>query len=85
MAALIFHPVFESHVVMRPYVCVQVEKFLTANTQELSKDKWLCPLSGKKFKVRSAPCVCLCRLWFGGCHSNMFSVSRLLSLCENTS
>ncbi|KAG7497185.1 serrate RNA effector molecule-like [Solea senegalensis] len=29
----------------------EVEKFLTANTQELSKDKWLCPLSGKKFKA----------------------------------
>uniref|UniRef100_A0A3B4T9B9 Serrate, RNA effector molecule n=1 Tax=Seriola dumerili TaxID=41447 RepID=A0A3B4T9B9_SERDU len=28
----------------------EVEKFLSANTQELSKDKWLCPLSGKKFK-----------------------------------
>ncbi|MEQ2183383.1 hypothetical protein GOODEAATRI_032029, partial [Goodea atripinnis] len=28
-----------------------VEKFLSANTQELSKDKWLCPLSGKKFKA----------------------------------
>ena len=40
-------------------VCVQVEKFLSANTQELSKDKWLCPLSGKKFKVGSAVCVCV--------------------------
>lgn len=30
----------------------EVEKFVTANTQELGKDKWLCPLSGKKFKVR---------------------------------
>lgn len=29
----------------------EVEKFLTTNTQELSKDKWLCPLSGKKFKA----------------------------------
>lgn len=29
----------------------EVEKFLLANTQELSKDKWLCPLSGKKFKA----------------------------------
>uniref|UniRef100_A0A3B5B4S5 Serrate RNA effector molecule homolog n=1 Tax=Stegastes partitus TaxID=144197 RepID=A0A3B5B4S5_9TELE len=29
----------------------EVEKFLSANTQELSKDKWLCPLSGKKFKA----------------------------------
>ncbi|KAK5848046.1 hypothetical protein PBY51_005700 [Eleginops maclovinus] len=29
----------------------EVEKFLVANTQELSKDKWLCPLSGKKFKA----------------------------------
>jgi len=28
----------------------EVEKFITANTQELGKDKWLCPLSGKKFK-----------------------------------
>ncbi|XP_031784780.1 serrate RNA effector molecule homolog isoform X3 [Nasonia vitripennis] len=28
----------------------EVEKFVQANTQELSKDKWLCPLSGKKFK-----------------------------------
>jgi len=27
-----------------------VEKFIKANTQELAKDKWLCPLSGKKFK-----------------------------------
>ena len=27
-----------------------MEKFITANTQELAKDKWLCPLSGKKFK-----------------------------------
>jgi hypothetical protein len=25
-------------------------KFVAANTQELAKDKWLCPLSGKKFK-----------------------------------
>ncbi|XP_035772134.1 serrate RNA effector molecule homolog, partial [Neolamprologus brichardi] len=30
---------------------LEVEKFLSANTQELSKDKWLCPLSGKKFKA----------------------------------
>ncbi|KAM7376790.1 hypothetical protein PAMA_013529 [Pampus argenteus] len=29
----------------------EVDKFLSANTQELSKDKWLCPLSGKKFKA----------------------------------
>lgn len=28
----------------------EVEKFVLANSQELSKDKWLCPLSGKKFK-----------------------------------
>ncbi|KAK3699552.1 hypothetical protein QZH41_003926 [Actinostola sp. cb2023] len=27
-----------------------VEKFVEANTQELAKDKWLCPLSGKKFR-----------------------------------
>lgn len=29
---------------------VEVQKFIQANTQELEKDKWLCPLSGKKFK-----------------------------------
>lgn len=28
----------------------EVEKFINTNTQELAKDKWLCPLSGKKFK-----------------------------------
>lgn len=28
----------------------EMEKFVQANTQELAKDKWLCPLSGKKFK-----------------------------------
>lgn len=30
---------------------LEVEKFLAANTQELGRDKWLCPLSGKKFKA----------------------------------
>ena len=29
---------------------VEMEKFIQANTQELAKDKWLCPLLGKKFK-----------------------------------
>ncbi|KAL7982942.1 hypothetical protein Chor_013548 [Crotalus horridus] len=28
----------------------EVENFVTANTLELGKDKWQCPLSGKKFK-----------------------------------
>jgi len=28
----------------------EVEKFVANNTQEQGKDKWLCPLSGKKFK-----------------------------------
>lgn len=28
----------------------EVDKFILANSQELAKDKWLCPLSGKKFK-----------------------------------
>ncbi|RWS06313.1 serrate RNA effector molecule-like isoform X1 [Dinothrombium tinctorium] len=28
----------------------EVEKFINDNTQELAKDKWLCPLSGKKFR-----------------------------------
>lgn len=31
-------------------VDAEVEKFISANSQELAKDKWLCPLSGKKFK-----------------------------------
>ena len=31
-------------------IFLKVEKFVQANTQELGKDKWLCPLSGKKFK-----------------------------------
>lgn len=29
---------------------VEVDKFIAANTQELGPQKWLCPLSGKKFK-----------------------------------
>lgn len=29
----------------------EVENFVTSNTLELGKDKWQCPLSGKKFKV----------------------------------
>ena len=28
----------------------EIDKFVEANTQELAKDKWLCPLSGKKFR-----------------------------------
>ena len=28
----------------------EVEKFIKTNTQELAQDRWLCPLSGKKFK-----------------------------------
>lgn len=28
----------------------EVEAFITSNCVELAKDKWLCPLSGKKFK-----------------------------------
>merc|ERR1712126_194248 len=28
----------------------EVEKFLVANCQEVAQDRWLCPLSGKKFK-----------------------------------
>ncbi|CAF1278701.1 unnamed protein product [Rotaria magnacalcarata] len=28
----------------------EIEKFMDANCQEVSKDKWSCPLSGKKFK-----------------------------------
>ena len=29
----------------------EIEKFIKANTQELAPDRWLCPLSGKRFKV----------------------------------
>ncbi|CAF4304948.1 unnamed protein product, partial [Didymodactylos carnosus] len=28
----------------------EVDKFINANCQEVAKDKWLCPISGKKFK-----------------------------------
>lgn len=28
----------------------ELEKFINANCQEVGKDKWSCPLSGKKFK-----------------------------------
>ncbi|CAF3617744.1 unnamed protein product [Rotaria sordida] len=28
----------------------EIEKFITANCQEIGKEKWSCPLSGKKFK-----------------------------------
>lgn len=37
----------------------EVEKFVSANTQELGKDKWLCPLSGKKFKVQLSRVSCI--------------------------
>ena len=30
----------------------EVENFINANTQELAKEKWLCPLSGKKFRAK---------------------------------
>ncbi len=30
--------------------CTEVERFLEVNTQKLSENKYLCPLSGKKFK-----------------------------------
>jgi len=29
----------------------ELEKFIQANTQELGQEKWLCPLSNKKFKA----------------------------------
>ncbi|XP_065652189.1 serrate RNA effector molecule homolog [Hydra vulgaris] len=29
---------------------IEVENFIKANTQEITPDKWLCPLSGKKFR-----------------------------------
>jgi len=72
----------------------EVEKFVTANTQELGKDKWLCPLSGKKFKV--GPHVCskvvvvvmqatsVSLRSHGNNINNMLS-SRAPSLCASTS
>ena len=37
---------------------------MSANTQELGKDKWLCLLSGKKFMV--SVCVCIDVGYIGG-------------------
>lgn len=34
-------------------VDMEIDKFVQANTRELAKDKWLCPLSGKKFKGKT--------------------------------
>jgi hypothetical protein len=31
-------------------VDTEIKKFIATNTQQIDKDKWLCPLSGKKFK-----------------------------------
>lgn len=44
----------------------EVEKFVTSNTQELGKDKWLCPLSGKKFKVWDVRDLCARPVGGGG-------------------
>jgi len=30
--------------------CSEIEKFISDNTKEISKEKYLCPLSGKKFR-----------------------------------
>lgn len=35
---------------MSNYIFRAVEDFINQNCVELQKDKWLCPLSGKKFK-----------------------------------
>lgn len=43
----------------------EVEKFVSANTQELGKDKWLCPLSGKKFKVSA------CKTTYSGLYNTL--------------
>ena len=34
------------------YICyyTELEKFIDANTQKLGENKYLCPLSGKKFR-----------------------------------
>ena len=32
-------------------VCTEIERFIDVNTQQLSESKYLCPLSGKKFKA----------------------------------
>ena len=31
-------------------VCTEMERFIEENTQKLAENKYLCPLSGKKFK-----------------------------------
>ena len=42
----------------------EVEKFVSANTQELGKDKWLCPLSGKNWSSFSFSISSLSVLFF---------------------
>ena len=32
------------------FICSEIEKFISDNTKEISKEKFLCPLSGKKFR-----------------------------------
>lgn len=40
-----------AHVLYCPWlVCTEVERFVEKNTQKLAENKYLCPLSGKKFK-----------------------------------
>lgn len=43
---------------------MEIDKFVQANTRELAKDKWLCPLSGKKFKGKT-------------CHLKLLKSSKL--------
>lgn len=63
----------------------EVEKFLSANTQELGKDKWLCPLSGKKFKVDMSGGLVLIACPVTVYLEFLLLGSRVLSLCVNTS
>lgn len=60
----------------------EVEKFVSANTQELGKDKWLCPLSGKKFKVQLSPVDPSCLLWWELAPMPDFQLAKFADSCE---
>lgn len=63
----------------------EVEKFVTLNTQELGKDKWQCPLSGKKFKVRLFCPLPPPGAWPAGPAPDPLSPTRAPSSCASTS
>lgn len=60
----------------------EVEKFVSANTQELGKDKWLCPLSGKKFKVKTLVCLLLACLVMCASMVEKSLLNQLIHVCQ---